>query len=308
MLTRPKVLCGMRRFVRRGVDRVLRGWGYERPPVKVLVDLSELAMGPLEAVRRANGRRVIVSVPMDTLRTLAPLGFPLGRNATHPYVETARQWLTGSHTTYFGSALCAYYDAIQPRNGAELLGSGALFRGSRLERMTPIETAYPWHRAPGPSVEQYRRRWIHGDSKEHGVERGRTLAWPIVGPISHEDGEHNFSRIVHLVESVKDTGFDPNGRGTGHVTGTVLHDGSRLVVAVGGGQHRVAVLDALGYAAVPVLLHPRRLVSRTSVSEWPGVRSGAFSVEQALAVFDRLLGGGLPECVPEAWYGARPPT
>lgn len=296
----------MRRRVRRVVDRVLRAWGYERPPVAP-VDLSERALGPLEALRRADGRRVIVSVPMDSLRTLAPLGFPLRQNAKHPYVETARQWVTGRHTAYVGSALWAYYDAVQPRNGAEVLGSGGLFRGSRLESMTPIETAYPWSRAPGPSVERHRRRWVRGDATEHDVERGRTLAWPTVGPMSLEDGEFGFSRIVHLVESVSSTGFDPDGRGAGYVTGTVLHDASAFAVTVGGGQHRVAVLAALGHVTVPVVLQPRRLVARTSVSEWPGVRSGAFSVEQALAVFDRLLRGGLPACVPEAWCGDAPP-
>lgn len=61
-----------------------------------------------------------------------------------------------------------------------------------------------------------------------------------------------------------------------------------------GGQHRAASLSALGHETIPVRLtspSSASIIRRDDVDFWPYVRTGLFSRETALEVFDRIFSG-----------------
>jgi hypothetical protein len=296
----------LRRILRRRLDRWAGRLGYVRRAdiSQAPVDYGRLPIGPLEALQRSGGRDVIVSVPLGMLRGLSPIGFSFGMGSRHPYVETARRWRAGCCTEYADSALHAYYRDVRPRDGADLLGLDGLEEPTRLTYYTPLATDYPWVAPPGGSVMERRRRWLRRDAAEHGMSGERPLPWPAFGPMPIGSGQFGFARICRVADSIARYGYEPEVFGTGHVNGTVLYEDDRAVVLLGSGDHRVAALAALGADRVPVLLSPRHLVGRSGAGAWPGVRDGAFTVKQALSVFDRLLAGRLPRCVPTVWWPA----
>ncbi len=297
----------LRRIVRRRLDRLAARLGYVRKPdtdPTVPVDYSFLPIGPLEALQRSAGRDVIVSVPLGMLRGLNPVGFTFGLGSRHPYVETARQWRSGRCVDYVDSTLYAYYRDVRPRDGADLLGIDGLEEPTTLTSYTPAATDYPWVSAPGGGVMEMRRRSLRRDAAEHGMSGERPLPWPTVGPMPMAGGHFGFARVCRVTDSIARYGYEPEVLGAGHVNATLLHANDDAVVLVDSGDHRVAALAALGVESVPVLLTPRHLVSRAGVSAWPGVREGAVTIEQALTVFDRVMAGRLPRCVPTVWWPA----
>ena len=70
----------------------------------------------------------------------------------------------------------------------------------------------------------------------------------------------------------------------------ILCHADDFVALVTKGHHRVAALSALGHANAPFWPLPE-MVRREEATDWPGVRSGIFTLEQALAVFDRMFAG-----------------
>lgn len=55
------------------------------------------------------------------------------------------------------------------------------------------------------------------------------------------------------------------------------------------GNHRLASLHALGVREAALRLAARPRVRRAEAAQWPAVRSGEFTLEEALAVFDRYF-------------------
>ncbi len=66
------------------------------------------------------------------------------------------------------------------------------------------------------------------------------------------------------------------------------------------------MLAALGWRKIPVTIRPVSyvpggVVNCNKVFEWPGVRAGVFSEEQALNVFDRVFEGRQPPALERVW-------
>jgi len=65
-----------------------------------------------------------------------------------------------------------------------------------------------------------------------------------------------------------------------------------------GGDHRRAVLAALGWSHAPIQFTDM-VLRREDVKSWPNVQNGLFSSAQALRVFDRIFEGHQPVgCLP----------
>lgn len=70
--------------------------------------------------------------------------------------------------------------------------------------------------------------------------------------------------------------------------------GSEYRVMISRGQHRIAALAAMGAKTAPVRLLPK-IIARSEASLWPNVDRGFYTVEQAMAVFDRIFEGRQPD-------------
>jgi hypothetical protein len=105
------------------------------------------------------------------------------------------------------------------------------------------------------------------------------------GPVSDALGAIEFRRIAHLVISIGRYGFDRVGDDGVQVDILLRGDEKRFVNC--GGQHRTAVMDAMGAAHVPA--RRRNIVNRDDAAAWPNVRSGLWTLAEALRYFDHLF-------------------
>lgn len=252
---------------------------------------------PLWAVRRYGARGAIVEVPLRRCRTFGVIGFPPTLESGHPYVLTAGDYLAGRLRGYADSPLKVYYESVQPRTAADLLG---LSGTAALRQFEALEGDLPWISAPGPQVREKRVRMMAADSAEFGSPLTLDDGWNFIGPVSQAKAELEFRRVLAVVDSIAADGYVVNDP-VDHVSGFLLRASEEYVAVIWGGEHRIPALAALGYDSVPLLLFPHRIADRCAVDTWPAVRAGAVDREDALQVFDRIMRGALPEHVRAAW-------
>ncbi len=107
-----------------------------------------------------------------------------------------------------------------------------------------------------------------------------------LGPVSDRHLESEYRRLIDIYNSVKAAGFDVDKQ-TDTIRGYFLkHDDEYRFIVVGG-NHRVGVLNALGYPHIPIQMHPQRIpmVSLDSLMSWPQVQQGLFDPLLAKAMF-----------------------
>ncbi len=260
-------------------------------------DCRRFEDNPLRAVRRYKGRGEIVEVPLQKCRTFGVIGFPPTPQSCHPYVLTAMDYLAGRLSGYAGSPLEAYYESVQPRTAADLLGLPGV---AALQQSEALEGELPWISVSGPEVKKKREKLMASDSGEFGPSLTLDDGWNFIGPVSPAKAELEIQRILAVLGSIAKEGYRVRTP-LDHVWGFLLRDGEEYVAIIWGSEHRVPVLAALGYESVPLLFFPHRMADRCNVDAWPAVRTGMLRREDALQVFDRIMKGDLPEHVRTVW-------
>lgn len=282
--------------MRRLIRRLRRTW---TPASMPPLDLR--GTDPMEALAYAGRRSVLVEVPLARCRGLFPMAFPCTRDAAHPFVLTTEACLEAAEIGFAGSPLQAYFQSVQPRSAAELLGIADV--ESTLHRLAPAMAEVPWRGLSGPAVQERRARAMRDDASGNGVPLNGTDGWHAIGPVSQEKGELEIRRLVRVLRSVRQHGYAPD-EVRGWIRGQLMvrEDGGWRVYLAGDGQHRAAVLTALGYSWVTVRLRAdSTAVLRGEAARWPGVRAGGLARGQALAVFDRIYAGQQPPALARLW-------
>ncbi|TVQ97060.1 MAG: hypothetical protein EA403_15245 [Spirochaetaceae bacterium] len=145
-----------KRAVRRKVDRFVARKGYPRIDRAHPVDFRDLVASPLEALERAPGYPVLVSVPVERCRGLGLMAFPLSSDSPHPHVMTARSWQRDRQLAYEDSPLAHYYHAVTPHTAADVLGLPGAECTPTLAAMDALCATLPWIGVPG-TVARLRR-------------------------------------------------------------------------------------------------------------------------------------------------------
>ena len=262
---------------------------------KKYVDLCGSVCNPIDVFKRADEHPVLIQVPMNRIRGMAMMGFPCNSESNHPYIMTVKN----GYKTYDGSPLQSYHKLIQPKNAAELFGIDG---NEKLRKIPTLWGETPWRGECGKHVKERRIKGIQREGIYNGVFKiDSNDGWHIVGPVSNKIGRLDIRRLFQLTDSISKKGYIPNSR-VGHITGSVfIGQNEDWSFYCGQGQHRLAVCAALGYTSVPVLIKSDKIVRRSDVNTWPGVKKGYFSKEEALQVFDRIHSGRQPEWVKARW-------
>lgn len=242
----------------------------------------------------------LVDVGLGDLRMFSALAFAGARGVSDPFTRTVKQLLEERSLPYEDSALKRYYDEFQPRTVAEVLGLDEDPARPWLSG-PPLTYALPWDAAPGPVAMRRRLALNARENREHGAAYLPSAEWKFFGPVSDAKGRLEFERLRLCHESIERNGYRRQGGRDGDITGVVFRGETTSAVRVVRGQHRIAVLNAHGYAAVPLRLNLKKTVHRGAVRSWPAVRRGALSTAQALRVFDRFLDGEPPAALKRSW-------
>ncbi len=274
------------------------------------VDLTSRTADPIEAISLAiqTGATPVIRVPLAALRHKR-LGIRIDDVVTNPFTRTVAEYLSGECTTYTESTLWRYCQAWQPASLAEFVGLEVADDGSDLAR--PLAAiVLPWEHG-GDRAELSARRKTHerkwtlkfgpSPSGSHGYSSS-------CGPTSDSYGEHRFGWHCEVAASIAelasargiagDTWWVPDQGG--YVEVQILAAGDSWAGLVSDDKHRTTALGAVGAKDLLVSIPSHYpVVRREEVASWPAVRSGLYTAEQALEVFDRFLAGAPPNGFPE---------
>jgi hypothetical protein len=149
-----------------------------------------------------------------------------------------------------------------------------------------------------------RRRVNATDHARFGVLPPGDDSWLEWGPVSPAKAAIEYRRLADTARSIRAHGYRPEELGDDHhMTAHLLVDGERSVAWIIKGNHRAPALAALGYRTAPLVV--KRVFRREEVRDWPGVVSGAFTPEQALAAFDIVFAGRRPPAPGCDWLPLR---
>ncbi|MGR2738777.1 hypothetical protein ACUY1T_10030 [Billgrantia sp. Q4P2] len=284
--------------------RVWRKIGPRRYPVK---DLSQEALGPLEALYAYRDLPCLICCRLADCRWFGSTGIAYGRNSLHPYVQSLHQYVRGEYRGYKGSCLEAYWQRWQPASLATSLGLCEENSHPWLQAAPPLSDFMPWSdMAQVEVLRAYAEPKSHGST--HDGPKMSETAVRQVGPKPAWFGEHRLGKLIHLYETILRDGYRRHasqqlGYFQQHIVVDTLERDGEVRFVVANGQHRAAVLSVLGHEFVPVLVHVlhRRgpsLVRHEDCLRWPLVRHEIISPSQALEVFDRVFDERLPAGFP----------
>ncbi len=289
-----------RKTLRKIKNRIAKLVGAQSSPrPSGVVDLRDTACSPIEAVYGAGRFVPLVDVPVSVCRGFQYIGMPLAADGPHPFVRTLIEYQRGDCPTYIGSALERYHTSFIPASACEALGLSQSTVSEKLLALRPLQAVLPWWPSEGAtafgSIEAASNQIAWRDYALAGYSGTEQPGVYQQGPFSAEQGEIEFKRLIKVYEAIRADGFRRDDSNDGDIRGValVLSDGSYRIM-LHCGQHRACALAALGHPTLPVRLtspSSASIIRRDDVDFWPYVRTGLFSRETALEVFDRIFSG-----------------
>lgn len=282
------MLNKIRASVRTGLRRALLARGYSLERTAPL-DARWNGESPRELVLKrgaVSNRSILMNVPIARCRSSIGSGI----DSQHPFVAAIAGGVDDSVSK---PTLQAYYQQCQPASAIEVLGVSE-GQAPGLSGFSAHAFVMPWnHRDPGDMLD-VRDGYVREDIGRYSTELGIEHGWHMFGPVSEERSIIECNRLRELVKSIKNNGFIRHDGVDGDIRGRLFtEEGGDWCIVVGRGQHRIAVVKALGMVSVPVRIG-HIPVKREEVMYWPQVAEGRITPEGALAVFDRTMRGDPP--------------
>jgi hypothetical protein len=266
------------------VKRKVRG-----PEAVRYVHLPEVD-DPFDAISKAGGAVPVIEVELARLRPYA-ISLPVTDGERNPFTRCVAEHVAGVATDYGSSALWRFYDRWQPASIGEVFGAGSTAKADGLPVMPDC---LPWHEGCTPDSIR-RGRQIHDRRMAEQFGAGAAHGYRSFGPVSQVAGERFYADYTEVADSVQAIGYRPEMGEQPMLE--LLADGDRWVGRVLAGNHRAAVRAGLGHETIGMAVRPR-VVRRSDVKRWPGVRWGLYTVDQACSVFDAYIAGEAPAGYP----------
>lgn len=283
----PKALS----WAKRRTKSMLANRGYKLARIEPPPPIDMRRENDPRAVYYHEGRSILIEGSVDHGRGFG--SFALSVGGPHPFVRAALAGLASDEPLEaMQQSLASYYRAAQPQNAAERLGL-ASEDCPRLSSIAPRVLLLPWHTDTVAQIVAWKSQ-ERPAIREYGaaVEPPNSLGNKFFGPSSPELVLHEATRLYRTLTSIQEQGYLRNDSLDGDPRCLAMYVGDDWRWVVGKGEHRVAVLAALGWRDIPIRIG--RIVRREEVKVWPNVRSGVFSEEAALRVFDNYYYGYSP--------------
>ena len=185
----------------------------------------------------------------------------------------------------FLSAWNAHQEWMADLNLAQFLG---LPSKSALSRLPSWCASYPWATI-GP---REMKRWLPKRLAKIRRKSGFRIpaSWggkKIMAFEAKISGQVQLAQFQKLLTSVETNGFSEARNLEDPLNVDLLRRGEDECWVIHSGFHRTCVATAIGMAEIPAEV--RLVVDRSQVNAWPQVKSGSFTVSEALNVFDALF-------------------
>jgi hypothetical protein len=214
----------------------------------------------------------VYSVPVAQLVGRPIFGY--GPQSWHPFVAASAELLERMDTPYEQSILKRFYETFTPKT----IGDACMLDDPGPLTEVPAGSLFePWRLAPPPFDDPFAPTYPPGS--------------PLFGPLDDAKGHGEWRRLRARVQSVRTYGYQPELFPRGRIRVTVLRSGQEQRYLVAHGQHRAAVLAAMGHERIDVSIHGTDpvVVDEEEAHLWPHVRSGLLSVERAVAMLRRYF-------------------
>ena len=250
--------------------------------------LSDLRIAPTRAVELSQVRAGI-------------MGFTYGAESPHPLIAAFRAAISAADPEAEVRALLSgYYAAVQPRDAAEVVGLPPA-EAPGLMTETLGSWVMPWSERSAADTARHRRICLEEEGLANGIRLTLEDGATFFGPVSPRKLDLEVARITSLARSMKMNGFRPDAARPVEVI--ALRSGGEYRWLVVQGQHRIAACAAFGIESLDVRI--LRIIRREDAAYWPHVVAGTFTIDGALACFDRLF-AGQPGPSAAGWCAERP--
>lgn len=110
------------------------------------------------------------------------------------------------------------------------------------------------------------------------------------GPMSDKNILNELNRLTNLLVEIRKNGYQPEVHGDGYIRGRVINYKNESRFHVYAGQHRLAVLSALGYKQILVKKHPgTQPLYISNIADLPMVKRNLLTETQAENFLDGLF-------------------
>jgi hypothetical protein len=214
-------------------------------------------------------------------------GLSYAEDGWHAHCAAALQLRRRPPITYEASILKRFYDTWQPANAAEVV-IGFNDAPRALAEFPAYAFVPPWNPATPSEWIAKAEAWARRDCIREGkpaldlATHGNNQ----FGPVSRERGSFELGRFTTLMERIIRDGYDRTG---GDMRLRVVRHGEDLLFVGASGHHRRAVLHALGHTTITAVPQHAMIIDTADVGQWPQVRRGLWSEQQALRYVDHLF-------------------
>lgn len=205
-------------------------------------------------------RRNNLLLNIQTNKILSENGFYYGDKYWNPYVESVKDIISGTKS-YKDSYLRKLYHKYQPQNAAEYY----FLKSDRLKSFNWPAFLPPWEYM---TSNEYAKWLIDCNKNENSTlsyKSKNIKGVSLCGPVSEMKGEIEFKRYFNLLNSINKKGYNTNLNSA--ISLTAIEWENETYFFVRHGRHRIAVLSALGYQNIPVILQPSGFITKRIIIE-----------------------------------------
>ena len=266
------------------INRALQYFGYEIRSLSIETELPALYNNPFDVIEKINAGENI-ALNCEVQRCVIYNGLSMAAAGWHPFIEAAKEYVNTPVSKYEDSILARYYKSWQPKNAREAL-IGVKSDKCQFENYSPLLTFnLPWIDASLDSSLLKLCKIINLENSWSGHSELTYLdGYGLQGPVSNEKGKLEYKRLIKVLGSIQKTGYK---RDSDDITIHILKRDDDYRYLVLHGQHRVAVMAALGQEYIPAI--PRIIVDSQYAEHWPKVYKGIWTHEQAIQYFNHLF-------------------
>src|SRR5699024_3176572 len=240
-------------------------------------DLRGQVYNPLYAKYYARKHNFLIDA--DFKKCIAINRFSFEKTGSNPFINTLTDYIENGSISYSGSRLEDFYNTFAPKNVADLFD----LEGKLHANLVKLSAAYfvpPWENADMESKRKFREKYVKYENRQRGkalsLEHGRGC----FGPVSEEFGQLKIKTLVALTKSIANKGY-LRGNGPGEdIEATVLVKNRDFKYLINDGNHRIAVLSALGYKTAPLRVLAQSIpafIYRDEVYYWPNVKNDLYT-------------------------------
>ena len=291
------------RLVGRVWRRALHTAGYRvvrtRPSRQDLAHDSTDESTPIEGQEdlRFRFHQWVYDAPIELM--VGRSAYSYGRDGWHPFVAAAREVLADPEISYEESVLRKLYEGFTPETVAQLQFPGEAAAIDVLDRI-PAHTRFDaWLLREPPYSSPLDAPRLTVSRVVKGTVRTRQGGSRLNGPVTRQQGVDAHERLKRRVAGLSKYGYRPNLFTAGRIRVIVLrHDGAERYLVVHG-QHRVGILAAMAHERLEVAIAPGMppVIDSADAEEWPHVRSGLISADDAVTQLSRYFVPGLGSVV-----------